>query len=132
MKGKVFLVEWDPKAAEARASSLRREGFRVDVESENGGRAYRAIRTSVPDVVVLDLRRKPAHGREVGGALRDLKATRGVPIVCIEEGVDAREATRIKIPDAVFVGDEAELAGSIGEITRRAPPPPKSLRKIAT
>lgn len=116
-RGNVFLIEWDSDSAERTAAALRRQGWRVEVESENGGRAYRAIRTSVPDAVVLDLRRKPSHGREVGGALRELNATRAVPILCIEDADEAREATRAKIPDARFVL-ESDLLGSLDEVTR--------------
>lgn len=107
MKGKLFLVEWDAVDAAGQAAALRRDGWQVHVESENGGRAYRHIRTSVPDAVVIDLRHKPAHGREVGSALRELRATRSLPIVCIEEGEDAREQTRARIDGVQFASPEA-------------------------
>ncbi|GAC1360925.1 MAG: hypothetical protein NVSMB47_13410 [Polyangiales bacterium] len=110
-------MEWEPTPAAQGAASGRRDGWNVAVECENGGRAYRAIRTSVPDAVVLDLRTQPSHGREVGGALRGLRATRDVPILCIEDGAAAREATRAKIPDALFV-PETDLVGSLAEIAR--------------
>ena len=105
MRGKVFLVQWDATSAAERADTLRREGWKVDVECENGGRAYRHIRTSVPDVVVLDLGKKPSHGREVGSALRAIRATRDIPIVCIEEGDEAREQTRLRIEGVRFSTD---------------------------
>ncbi len=121
MKGKVFLVDWDLESAARRANALRLAGFDVEIESENGGRAYRTIRTSVPDAVVIDLRRRPSHGREVGSALRELRATRSVPILCIEDGDDAREATRAKIEDVRFASgadrDDA-LAITIADATR--------------
>lgn len=129
-RGKVFLVEWDPTTAAQRAATLRRDGWNVAVECENGGRAYRAIRTSVPDAVVLDLRRQPVNGREVGGALRDLRATRHVPIVCIEDGAAAREATRAKIPDALFV-PETDLVGSLAELARERARPVRAERLAA-
>ena len=134
MKGNVFLVEWDSTSAARHATTLRRQGFRVEVESENGGRAYRAIRTSVPDVVVLDLRNRPSHGREVGGALRELKATRSVPILCIEDGIEAQEATRVKIPDALFTS-ERDLVSMLDDVARErariSAGPPSSKRKRA-
>lgn len=117
MKGKLFLVDWDADAAAHHADALRRDGWQVHVESENGGRAYRHIRTSVPDAVVIDLRRKPSHGREVGSALRELRATRSVPIVCIEDDEDAREQTRARINDVRFSSDES-LSFAIADATR--------------
>ena len=119
MKGKLFLVEWDADAAAGQADALRREGWQVHVESENGGRAYRHIRTSVPDAVVIDLRHKPSNGREVGSALRELRATRSLPIVCIEEGEDAREQTRARIDGVQFASPEA-LSFTIADATRAA------------
>lgn len=116
MKGKLFLVEWDADAANDRAAALRRDGWQVDVESENGGRAYRHIRTSVPDAVVIDLRRRPSHGREVGSALRELRATRTVPIVCIEDGEDEREQTRARIDGVRFSSPDA-LSHAIADAT---------------
>jgi DNA-binding response OmpR family regulator len=117
MKGKLFLVEWDADAAARQADALRQDGWQVSVESENGGRAYRHIRTSVPDAVVIDLRHKPSHGREVGSALRELRATRGVPIVCIEDDEDAREQTRLRIRDVQFASPDA-LSYTIADATR--------------
>jgi len=117
MKGKLFLVEWDADVAARQADALRRDGWQVDVESENGGRAYRHIRTSVPDAVVIDLRHRPSHGREVGSALRELRATRSVPIVCIEDGEDAREQTRARIDGVRFSSPET-LAWTIADATR--------------
>ena len=121
MRGKVFLVDWDLESAARRATALRRAGFAVEVESENGGRAYRTIRTSMPDAVVIDLRRRPSHRREVGSALRELRATRSVPILCIEDGVEAREVTRAKIADVRFASDadrDEALASTIADATR--------------
>lgn len=117
MKGKIFLVDWDASAASERAEALRRDGWHVEVETENGGRAYRHIRTSVPDAVVIDLRKRPSHGREVGSALRELRATREVPIVCIEEGDDAREQTRARIDGVRFAAADA-LAWTVADATR--------------
>ena len=117
MKGKLFLVEWDADVAARQADALRRDGWQVEVESENGGRAYRHIRTSVPDAVVIDLCHRPSHGREVGSALRELRATRGLPIVCIEDGEDAREQTRARIDDVRFSSPEA-LSLAVSDATR--------------
>ncbi len=134
MKGKLFLVEWDADVAARQADALRREGWQVDVESENGGRAYRHIRTSVPDAVVIDLRHRPSHGREVGSALRELRATRTVPIVCIEDGEDAREQTRARIDGVRFTSPETLSwtvadATSESRVTARVRSPRTSLRR---
>ena len=135
MRGKVFLVQWDAASAEQHAEKLREQGWKVEVESQNSGRAYRMIRTSVPDLVVLDLRARAQHGREVGGALRELKATRDVPIVCIEDGDEARAVTRDKIADVVFATQEALPAAIAEAVAIRAElarhPPSSHKRRVA-
>ena len=104
-KGMLFLIDWDVACAESRADGLRELGFRVEVESNNGGRAFRRVRTSVPDVIVVDLRKKASHGREVARALRDLRTTREVPMVFLERE-DQRDQTRARVADAQFATEE--------------------------
>ena len=105
----------------------------MEVESNNGGRAYRRIRTSVPDAIVVDLRKKPSHGREVASALRDLRATREVPMVFVEQE-DQRELTRARVADALFA-DERTLddvvEAAVEERASRATLVPSSRRRLA-
>jgi CheY-like chemotaxis protein len=132
-KGMLFLIDWDVACAEARADGLRELGFRVDVESSNGGRAFRRVRTSVPDVIVVDLRKKASHGREVARALRDLRVTREVPMVFLE-AEDQRELTRAKIADARFATAETlehALEQAIEERSLRAAGPASTRTRAA-
>ncbi len=112
-KGTLFLIDWDVAHAEVRADGLRGLGFRVEVESNNGGRAFRRVRTSVPDVLVVDLRKKATHGRDVARALRDLRVTRAVPMVFLE-AEEQRGLTREKVADARFATEET-LNGALEE-----------------
>jgi CheY-like chemotaxis protein len=107
MKGKVFLVHWDAAEAEAYAEQIRGWGWEVSgVEAEDGGRAYRLIRDSRPDVLVIYLTRRPGHGRETARALRDVKATRDLPIVFVGGEEEALANVRAKVPDAIYVPAE--------------------------
>lgn len=129
-KGKLFLIDWNMACAEARADALRAAGYRVEVESNNGGRAYRRVRTALPDAIVIDLRTKPAHGREIARALRELKLIRDVPIVCVEEEGE-RSLTRAKIADALFATEET-LPEVVDEaIDRRAGRTSSSRHRVA-
>lgn len=51
MKGKLILIHWKALEAEALATPLRRAGWQVDVEAEDGARAGKAIGASPPDAV---------------------------------------------------------------------------------
>jgi CheY-like chemotaxis protein len=126
----VFLVQWDKVGADARAAVLRRDGWTVRSEAEDGGRAYKKIRQDPPDVVVIDLSKRPSHGRQVAQALRDVKATRAIPIVFVDASEETERA--ITVPDIVFA-TSATLPRVMARAARRAdsgpsgrPPGPRS------
>jgi DNA-binding response OmpR family regulator len=86
MAQRVFLVQWDERLAEQQADELRSAGYDADVESHDGGAALDRIKAEPPAAVVVDLTRKPAHGREVLSALADSRATAQIPILVLSEG----------------------------------------------
>jgi len=102
VNGHAFLVYWDEVLAQQQAQELTAAGWRVDVESEDGGRAYQRIKAHPPDVVVIDLSLKPSHGRRIAAALREHKATRDLPIVFVDGPARAIETATAQVPDAVF------------------------------
>jgi len=61
-----------------------------------------ALRELAPAVVLIDLDRLPAFGREVGAALRRSKSTRHIPIVFAGGEVEKVEQARRALPDAFF------------------------------
>lgn len=77
----VFLVVWHEATAGQVARSLRDAGWEVRTESEDGGRAYREIRKHRPVCLVVDLSRRPSHGREVVRSLRTTQSGRTLPVV---------------------------------------------------
>ena len=86
-----------------------------------GPRRLRALRADPPDAVVIDLSRLPSHGRNLGAALRQSKATRGIPLVFV--GDDPAKVARVRelLPDAIYTdwaGIRTSLAGAM------AHPPP--------
>jgi CheY-like chemotaxis protein len=108
MSGNVFLIEWDAAAAAVRAMSLYAHGIQVEVETEDGWHAYSRIRQRPPDAVVIDLSRKPSHGRELARSLNSVRMLRGLPVIFIDGDERNRELARSAVDDAVFT-TSAEL-----------------------
>jgi hypothetical protein len=97
----VRLISWSDQA-EARARSLEKGGFRVDASALESSRVIGRIAELAPAAVVIDLERKPSHGKAVAVVLRQAKSTRAIPIVCA--GAPEEKAAHIQgdLPDAVF------------------------------
>jgi DNA-binding response OmpR family regulator len=100
--GRILLVHWNIAEAEEHAAQLQLDGWEVEIESEDGRRGYRRIKSDLRDAVVIYLSRLPFHGRELGRSLREVKATRGLPIVFVDGMQEAVEEARNKVPDALF------------------------------
>lgn len=119
MQRNVFLIHWNALEAEAHADRLRSAGWQVEVESEDGARAARRLRESLPDVVVIYLTRLPSHGRETASHLRSLKATRDLPIVFVDGNEKAVQRTKARVPEAAFVSS-VELTATLRELVGRS------------
>lgn len=119
MNGHLFLVHWDAASAQQLVHELNVRGWQVDIESEDGGRAYQRIKAHPPDVVMIDLSRKPSHGLRTAAALRDHKATRGLPIVFVDGTAEAIEKARALVPNAVST-TSAELQTTLAALAPAA------------
>lgn len=100
---RVHLVHWDPEDARLRLAALAALGHTTGhLEKTTGTPLMRALRANPPDVFLIDLSRRPSHGREIAMALRTSPATRRVPQVFV--GGDAETMARMRelLPDATF------------------------------
>ena len=102
MSRRLFLFQWDPESARARAEALHAAGWEVAVESEDGARGGNRVKAEQPAVVVLDLARRPSHSRETADGLRGLKATRQIPIAFVDGSEEAIAKTNAKVPNAIY------------------------------
>jgi len=131
---RVLLVHWKEEEGRERVRELRRTGLRVELESD-GVAALRAAKEDPPDAVLIDLTRLPSHGRALAWALRQLRATRRVPLVFA--GGDAAKVARLRgeLPDAHYVSwpeaaatlARAALAPSAAPVVPRHVPSAKPL-----
>ncbi len=106
MKGKVLLVHWNSQEAGILAEMVRSYGWEVAIETDDGARVGRQVKEMRPNAVVIYLSRLPSHGRETGAGLREVKATKGVPLVYVDGTPEVIERTRQRIPDAIFTSTE--------------------------
>lgn len=102
-RGRLFLIHWHTEEAEQLAAPLRKDGWDVTVESEDGARAGTAILADPPAAVVVYLTRLPSHGRETMHGLRGYRAGRTIPIVFVGGDDAVIEKTRAKVRGAQFV-----------------------------
>ena len=98
---RIRLIHWNATEAADRAARLARGGLEVE-HAPLDPSGLRALRAEPPDAVVIDLGRLPSHGRDLGVALRQTKATRGIPLVFV--GGDPAKVARVRelLPDAGF------------------------------
>src|SRR3954470_6755100 len=89
MAGSVFVVAWDEDAAIDIAARLSEAGWVVALEHADGGRAWKRIKEGRPDVVVVDMTRRPSHSKELLRAMGQRKYTQSIPVVKIggDDGV---------------------------------------------
>jgi hypothetical protein len=125
------LICWNEADAAARATILRRAGYRVIADPpENPGGMVRYFRELAPDAVVIDLDRLPSHGRELGLSLRASKSTSHLQLI-FAGGIPAKiDLVRAAIPDAIFTPWNNNLAAAIERAIAQPTPPRLSSREL--
>lgn len=108
-ENKLFLIHWNRLEAAELARKFEQAGWQVEIEAEDGSRAYQRMKTEPMAVIVIYLTRLPSHGRETAHALRSLKATRHIPIIFVGGQGEALEKTKAKIPEAVYTTETEVL-----------------------
>lgn len=135
---RVHLVHWDADDAQRRVAALTGLGHdAVYLPGVSGTPLMRALRAGAPDCFLIDLDRRPSHGREVGAALATSPATRHRPIVCAGGDADAVARMRAVLPDAIYTPWsrlKAALgrAGKVAAAPSSSPPAPRRERLFAS
>ena len=103
---KLFLIHWDDSEIEAYADELRELGWEVEFEAMDGSLAYRRVKEWQPDVVVIELRYLPSHGRMTGMILKKAPATWEIPLVFVGGTPEAVVKTEEAVFDGRFISQE--------------------------
>lgn len=105
----LMLFHWNAAEAEARAATLRADGWVVDVEAEDGSRGVRRLLNAPPTLVALDLSRRPAHSFAVASAVRKYRAIRHLPLLFIGGAKEHAARIQEEYPGAACVPAEMLL-----------------------
>jgi DNA-binding response OmpR family regulator len=109
---RLFLIHWNQAEAEEYARKLIT--WEVEIESEDGARASKAIKANPPDIVVIYLTRLPSHGRQTAKHLSEAGATRDLSIIFVGGKPDAVEKTKTVLPDTFYIPEE-DLATALNQ-----------------
>jgi len=117
---RVLLFHWNTDEAERRAAKLRAAGHDVKIQpGDSDARALRAVRDAPPEVAVVDLARRPSHGRDVGVWWRQQKNTRLIPLVFVEGDPDKTRRVQDLLPDAEYT-DWGHIRSAIRRAVKRS------------
>lgn len=100
---RVDLVCWDAEEGRTRAAALAAAGHvPAFLPGVTGTPLMRALRASAAEAIVVDLARRPSHGREVAMALRSSKATRLRPMLFVGGTPETVARMKALLPDATY------------------------------
>lgn len=130
----LLLVHWNAGEAEVRAEELRRAGYEVACLARPSRDELLSLLDRLPAAAVIDLRRIPSAGRDVGIFLRGRRATRSLPLVFVEGDREKTAAVRGLLPDAHFTpwsGLDATLRNALAAPRPASPEVPGTLSGYA-
>ena len=116
----IRVIHWKAAEAEPLLEACRRTGFQVDYIEGRGPSVAQTLRAIPFDVLVIDLSRLPAHGREVAIWIRNTKATRAIPILFVGGDPAKVSAIREQLPDADYC-EIKQVAAALKRALRRRP-----------
>ena len=104
---------------------LREAGYDVDARPIRTPGDLKALGRNVPAAVLIDLVGAPAHGLDLGLAVRQMRTTRQVPLVFVAGSRQQVERLRSLLPDAVCTS----ARGVRGAVRRAIARPPRDLAR---
>jgi len=111
----VRLFHWKSAEAGPLIAKLRSAGYEVAYKGETQSPSVREIRDTAPAAIMIDLSRRPSHGRDVVAWVRGSKSIRNIPIVFMDGDSTKVEAIRREIPDAVYT-TQARLPAALKRV----------------
>jgi CheY-like chemotaxis protein len=99
---RIRLIHWNAAEARKRAEPLRAAGYVVGAAPPTGPTTLKQLKRNPPAAVIIDLSRQPAQGRDFALAIREVGATRRLPLVFVDGDPDKVARIKRLLPDAVY------------------------------
>ena len=120
MAKRVLLAEDEPNIVESLRFMLERAGFEVAVET-NGRRALEAVKSDLPDVLVLDVMLPDLDGYEILRQVRADQKAQALPVVMLTaKGQDEDRRMALKCGADLFISKPFANADIISAVTKLA------------
>lgn len=110
MKGRVLIIHWDEKEGAEIKEGLEELGLEVQLETEDGMRAYRTMEQNKPDVVIVYLTRRSLKGISSVASLLDRRTLTDVPMFFIGEESDKISRFRQSLEGSSVLPEERMIA----------------------
>jgi len=82
MNARILIVDDEPDVLELISLDLRKEGYIIQ-QAQNGTEALSSIRTTKPDLVLLDIMLPDMSGVQLTGKLKNTPETADIPIILL-------------------------------------------------
>ncbi len=79
---RAFVIDFS-KAGQI-ASMLAKCGCQVEIEEDDGARAYKAVGETKPDLIFVNYGHKPSHGRQTAISIRRRRSTAHIPVYFVD------------------------------------------------
>ena len=127
---RIFYVHWHKDEAQDTVRALRAAGHKVVVHWSTGEEAWRLLKDTPPDALVISLARLPSHGRAVAEVIHETRRLRDLPTIFVGGEPEKVAATRTRFPNGTYC-----TAGQLEKILKKVqpfvPPAPATLRQRA-
>ena len=95
---RLFYIHWHKDECLAAVEVLRLAGHTVRYHHESGDNAWKLLKQSPPEMLIVSLERLPSHGRRVAAVAKHDKKLRDIPIVFVGGQPDKIETAKENFP----------------------------------
>jgi DNA-binding response OmpR family regulator len=88
---RILIVDDDLAILEALDITLKDAGYETETSTKNGEYVYRALKTRLPDLMILDILLSGHDGRDICKKVKSQDETKGIPVILISAHPNAEK-----------------------------------------